>query len=80
MWTCVTTLLVLITTVKRNNSTAAAGFMDRMSALVTVQCCSNAAWDTLDLMPTWTSGLDIQLNGCTPSDASGSDHVDGLTS
>ena len=53
--------------------------MNLMPALVTGQCSSNAAWDTLDLMPTWTSGLDIQLDGCTPSDASGSDHVDGLT-
>ena len=79
MWTCVTTLLVLITTMKRNNSTATAGFMNRMPALVTVQCCSNAAWDTLDLMPTWLSGLDVQLDVCTPSNASDSDHFDGLT-
>jgi hypothetical protein len=79
MWTCVTTLLVFITTMKRNNSTATAGFMNLMPALVTVQCCSNAAWDTLDLMPTWSSGLDVQLDVFTPSDASDSDHFDALT-
>ena len=73
IWTRVTTLLVLITTMKRNNSTATAGFMNLMPALVTVQCCSNAVWDTIDLMPTWTRGPDVQLDFCTPSDASDTD-------